>query len=247
MSSSSLKKNESVSVDSHGLIVNGLYLFYHGPLSNWYMEEFVHEGVTYNCGEQWMMACKARLFHDDNMLEQIMSCEEPRKQKALGRLVENFDGDVWMKEADDLLFPGLVAKFMSSAHCRKALLSTQDNLIVEASPFDTIWGIGLKKDSYEARDRKKWKGLNKLGHLLTRVREQVKINLDRAKLTCGQKEEIKTLSTDEKKEDVQPQQSQQPTIQPVNTPLQSNRARKGSSLLEAIAANSKRKQDKQSV
>jgi len=239
---SSLKKNQYIPVDANAVIVNGLYLFYHGPLSNWYMEDFVYDGVTYNCGEQLMMATKAKLFKDEAMLAEIMACTTPRKQKSLGRLVANFDAEVWMKHSEDLLFPGLLAKFTTSPTCQQAILSTQDLLIVEASPYDQVWGIGLSKDAAEARDRKKWKGLNKLGNLLTKIRDQLKVNLDVAKITCGQTNKLAELCKEEHKQICDEKQELVEEKEPVITLAQHKKARKGPSLAEAIAAKQKKKQ-----
>ena len=44
---------------------------------------------------------------------------------------------------------------------------------VEASPMDTIWGIGLAQDNSQANDPTKWRGDNLLGFALMVVRDQL--------------------------------------------------------------------------
>ena len=71
------------------------YFFWGGPASQWYESDFEIDGTTYNCAEQYMMAQKAKLFDDQQSLEQIMKSNDPRTQKKLGRAVTGFDQTVW--------------------------------------------------------------------------------------------------------------------------------------------------------
>ncbi len=143
-------------------------------LSQWYPAAFKVEGDVYPTAEHWMMAAKARLFCDDEMLSQILEAPDPQTAKALGRAVRNFDDKVWKENARHLVTEGNVYKFSQNEDLRSFLLSTGDAVLVEASPRDCIWGIGLGQENANATDPTKWRGQNLLGFALMDVRELVK-------------------------------------------------------------------------
>ncbi len=142
--------------------------------SNWNLGAFTVEGRTFNCAEQFMMFTKATLFGDSQTAERIMVESNPRKQKALGRQIQGYVDTVWQSQAEDLMFPGLFAKFTQDPDRKAAILATDNTLLVEASPDDVVWGIGLEESDPRCLDPKEWLGQNKLGRVLTRVREAIK-------------------------------------------------------------------------
>jgi ribA/ribD-fused uncharacterized protein len=145
--------------------------FWSGPFSQWHPCRFTIDGKVYNCAEQYMMEQKALLFDDQETAAKIMRAPTPREQKRLGRQVRTFNIGRWNAVARDVVFRGNVAKFTQNPDLRAALLATAGTTLVEASPSDTIWGIGLAEDDPAAQDRKSWRGTNWLGEVLTRVRE----------------------------------------------------------------------------
>jgi ribA/ribD-fused uncharacterized protein len=147
--------------------------FWGGFLSNWHPSQFELDGTSYNCVEQWMMCEKARLFGDDDTLKLILNSDDPAKQKKLGRKVSGFDPNVWAFAARNRVYWGLVEKFRQNSDLLEELLETHGKFIVEASPYDTIWGIGLAADHPDVTDPEKWKGKNWLGHLLMKVRKSL--------------------------------------------------------------------------
>ena len=149
-------------------------LFWQGPFSQWHPSEFVIDGVTYCCCEQYMMAEKARLFKDEAVLKEIMNAKDPARHKYLGRRVKGFIKDKWEAVAKDIVFKANLAKFSQNKKLKETLINTKDSVIAEASPYDTIWGIGLKASDPRAKDRTKWRGKNWLGEALMKVREQFK-------------------------------------------------------------------------
>lgn len=151
----------------------GFHFFWRGPLSQWHRSPFIIDGTQYSTAEQYMMAMKARHFGDKEIEEKIMAVSDPKKQKALGRQVRNFDAKAWSEVARDYVFKGNIAKF-SEPHLRDILLATGEKLLVEASPYDTIWGIGLSEDDPRAKDPSQWRGTNWLGETLMRVREELR-------------------------------------------------------------------------
>jgi ribA/ribD-fused uncharacterized protein len=143
------------------------------PFSQWFRCTFVVDEKTFNCAEQYMMHGKAMLFRDDEIAAEIMAADHPRTHKALGRKVRNFDGAVWERERLRIVKDGNRAKFTQNPALLEQLLATKGTTLVEASPFDRIWGIGLGAENPKAKDPKQWKGKNLLGYVLTELRDEL--------------------------------------------------------------------------
>jgi ribA/ribD-fused uncharacterized protein len=139
--------------------------------SQWWESPFIVEGRTYPTAEHWMMAGKAQLFGDYDILEEIFKTESPAKAKALGRHVRNFDHGVWSEKCGEIVVQGNFYKFSQHPQLKHFLLATGHKIIVEASPVDRIWGIGLAQDSPNATQPHNWKGENLLGFALMEVRD----------------------------------------------------------------------------
>lgn len=150
------------------------HMFWGGPFSQWFPCYFTIDGVEYNCTEQYMMAKKAQLFGDEYALGKIMAISDPREQKAIGRSVKGFVDWKWNAVSRDVVFRGNMAKFTQNSDLRDYLLETGDDEIVEASPEDVIWGIGLGADDPDAYDKSKWKGTNWLGEVIMEVRRAIR-------------------------------------------------------------------------
>ncbi|WP_028549680.1 NADAR family protein [Paenibacillus sp. UNC451MF] len=141
--------------------------------SQWWMSPFVADGTEYTCAEQYMMAEKARLFKDDDMLSAILKAKHPKEMKALGRAVRNFDNEVWESQCYGIVKRGTLAKFSQNPELGDYLRSTKNRILVEASPLDRIWGIGMGKADPDAENPMKWRGKNLLGFALTEVRDEL--------------------------------------------------------------------------
>ena len=150
------------------------HFFYGGPFSQWAKCDMTIGGVKYCTCEQYMMAAKAVLFEDKDSLEKIMASKDPKGQKALGRKVKNFDKDRWEGIAREIVFKANLAKFSQNADFKKFLMDTGNKKIVEASPYDCIWGIGLGEDDPRVLDPDQWKGTNWLGESIMRVRNVIR-------------------------------------------------------------------------
>ncbi|ASP32428.1 NADAR family protein [Labrenzia sp. VG12] len=138
--------------------------------SQFYEAEFTVNGTTYRWAEQFMMAGKARLFDDTDILEQILKAETPKDCKALGRKVSPFSEEEWAKLRFDLVTCGNVAKFGQTEELRAILEATGDDVLVEAAPRDRVWGIGMGASNPDVNDPTKWRGANLLGFALMRTR-----------------------------------------------------------------------------
>lgn len=141
-----------------------------GYLSNWYKSEFIVDNIKYNCMEQFLMAEKARLFNDKFIRNKILKTKKPNQQKALGRKVRNFNEEVWNNNKINIILKGLEAKFNQNIDLKNKLINTKDAILIEASPFDKIWGVGVDcktaKKSFET-----WNGENLLGFALMYIRD----------------------------------------------------------------------------
>jgi len=139
--------------------------------SQWWTSPFIVGNIKYNTAEHWMMAQKALLFNDTDSYHKIINAESPAEAKALGRQVKNFDENTWNEKRFDIVVAGSVHKFGQHNELKAFLLNTKDRVLVEASPVDQIWGIGLTADSGKAKNPKLWNGINLLGFALMKTRD----------------------------------------------------------------------------
>ena len=143
------------------------------PFSQWYRCTFTVGENTFNCAEQYMMHGKALLFADRETAAKILAADHPRQHKALGRKVKPFDDATWKRERAAIVRAGNHAKFTQNAELLDQLLATKGTTLVEASPYDKIWGIGLAATDPRAKDPALWRGQNLLGKILTELRDQL--------------------------------------------------------------------------
>ena len=139
-------------------------------LSQWYEASFEVEGISYKTAEHYMMVQKAKLFNDHDNLAKILACQTPAEAKKLGRAVKNFNGEQWQQHSFDIVVQGNMAKFGQNSQLKDFLLATGERVLVEASPLDTIWGIGLGQDNPKAQHPQTWRGENLLGFALIAAR-----------------------------------------------------------------------------
>ncbi|MFI1732614.1 NADAR family protein [Streptomyces acidicola] len=142
-------------------------------LSQWWPSPFTVDGVEYATAEHWMMASKARLFGDTEAEQMTVSATNPAVAKKAGRLVRGFDESLWERERFGIVVEGSVHKFAAHADLREFLLGTGNRVLVEASPLDRVWGIGLAADDERAADPERWRGPNLLGFALMEARERL--------------------------------------------------------------------------
>jgi ribA/ribD-fused uncharacterized protein len=157
------------------MVKNECYHFFwkkESPFSQWHPSTYTVDGFTYSSAEQGMMHGKAMLFGDETIAARIMATQDTRAIRALGRQVKGYNDEAWKKHREAIVFKNNLAKFTQNEHLCKALLNTT-GLLVEASPYDEIWGIGLAEKDAKLIPKSEWKGLNLLGEILTQVRDDI--------------------------------------------------------------------------
>nr|WP_315033292.1 NADAR family protein [uncultured Chryseobacterium sp.] len=142
--------------------------------SQWFTGKFEENGIIYKTAEHYMMAGKARLFNDAETLEKILQAATPNQVKALGRKVKNFDPKIWDEHKYEIVKQGNLLKFSQNEKYKDFLLSTNDKILVEASPYDAIWGIGMLETDSRAENPLLWNGENLLGFALMEVRDELR-------------------------------------------------------------------------
>jgi hypothetical protein len=145
-------------------------------LSNWHPCQFSYHGVDFTCVEQFMMFAKAKLFNDEESVGGILSTGDPMTQKMIGRKVAGFDLRTWEAKRESIVFVGCREKFAQNPGLRSILLATVPTELVEASPYDLIWGIGLGERDPRLTDRTQWRGQNLLGITLMKVRDALSMS-----------------------------------------------------------------------
>ncbi len=174
---------ELIALRSSGAALKFLFFWGHRPrhdgsagpgcLSQWWPSPFTVDGLTFATAEHWMMWSKAILFGDKATADQILRAGHPSEAKNLGREVKRFDAEVWERERFAIVVAGSIAKFRQHQDLQAFLLGTGKRVLVEASPLDRIWGIGLAATDPKAGDPAQWQGANLLGFALMHAREAV--------------------------------------------------------------------------
>lgn len=147
--------------------------FWGGEFSQWFPSKFTHLGLTFNCCEQFMMYYKALVFEDYLRAQKIMRLSDPDLIKQQGRAILNFTEEKWNTCRLKIVYTGNELKFTQNPDLKQKLLNTRGTYLVEASPYDKIWGVGLKATNPLINDPKNWRGQNLLGLILTKLRDNL--------------------------------------------------------------------------
>lgn len=143
--------------------------------SQWYDSKFEVDGNEFITAEHYMMYHKAKLFGDYRACKKILLAGNPGEAKAIGREVLGFKQDLWDEKRLEIVVNANLAKFSQNSKLKEFLLNTGNRVIVEASPVDKVWGIGLAQDNPASENPNTWRGLNLLGFALMEVREQLAV------------------------------------------------------------------------
>ena len=145
-------------------------------LSQWYAASFAVDGTEFLTAEHYMMYCKARLFGDSDAAAKVIQADNPGEAKKIGRTVQGFRQEEWDKHCIEIVVRGNIAKFAQNKKILTYLLATDNKMLVEASPYDKVWGIGLGYDAKGIGNPLRWKGKNLLGFALMEARARLKEN-----------------------------------------------------------------------
>lgn len=141
--------------------------------SQWWESPFTVDGIEYKTAEHWMMAKKASLFGDTEAEQRVLSCVTPAEAKKIGREVTGYNNVIWLENRFDIVKQGNYHKFSQNEELKTFLIGTGDRILVEASPVDAIWGVGMAADDSDIYNPEKWKGLNLLGFALMEARDLI--------------------------------------------------------------------------
>ena len=145
-----------------------------GVYSQWYKSEMIIDGIKYLYCEQYMMHQKAILFKDYEIAKEIMKADNPSDMKVLGRKVKNFNQKIWDENKEEIVYIANINKFSQNEKLKTELLNTGNKTIIETSPYDKIWGIGLTRFDKRVLDTSQWKGQNLLGKAIMKVRDELR-------------------------------------------------------------------------
>lgn len=165
--------------------------------SQWHPSKFIYKDITFSSAEQFMMYSKAKMFGADDIAQKIIDYNEKplikkflngelsdtdicndkgmlrewdAYQKAIkdhGREVKNYVEAVWVEKRVPVVSVASREKYNQNPAYKAELMKCSGTQMVEASPYDKIWGIGLDQYKAEKIPADKWPGLNLLGNVLT--------------------------------------------------------------------------------
>jgi len=152
------------------------HIYFWGSIySQWYTSknQFKEDGFIFQNAEQYMMMKKAELFKDYDVLEKMKQTSNPKVLKKLGREIKGFDEDIWNFNKMDIVERGNFLKFSQNPKLLEKLIAHKNKHIVEASPYDKIWGIGLHWSDDKVLNESTWNGENLLGKCIMSARDKI--------------------------------------------------------------------------
>jgi len=152
--------------------------FWGGIYSQWAYSKFIENDIEFTSAEQYMMYKKALLFDDIETSIKILNIDNPRKVKKLGREIKNFDNKIWNENKIDIVTQGNILKFSQNEKLMNIMFEDCNLTLVEASPYDKIWGVGLHFDDNLILNQDNWRGENLLGVCIMRAREFISKELN---------------------------------------------------------------------
>ena len=157
-------------------VANGITAFFskESPLSNHFEVSVCFEGKQFLSSEQCYMYQKAVYFSDNETAQQILQCKSPVQAKLFGKHIHNYDAKKWKAVQDECMFQAMYAKLSQNQELATFLTNTGTTVLVEANPTDRYGGLAFHLRDNNIFDKDKWKGQNKAGQVLSRVRQSIK-------------------------------------------------------------------------
>jgi len=151
--------------------------FWNGIYSNWFPSEYYDPvaGLRFGNTEQGFMWWKADFFRDYNTRDAIaLVSTDPQQVKRYGRQIQTYNDEAWSSVRYGYMLWSNKCKFNDNLPLARILKDTGDRVLVEASPYDCVWGIKMSEDDPLIEDPQKWQGSNLLGKVLMEVRYNLK-------------------------------------------------------------------------
>lgn len=150
-----------------------LFFGYKCPFSNMYRSIITYNDEYFNCVEQIFAYEKARLF-EPSIAQNIKNCTYGAQAKKLGSRVKNFDPKIWDNHRELVMKEALRSKFNSNTRLKRLLELTEDAELIEVSPYDKFWGVGVDRNKMIEliKQNKTYPGKNVLGNMLMSLREE---------------------------------------------------------------------------
>lgn len=149
----------------------------YGFLSNWWLSDFVLDGVKFTSNEQYIMYRKCVFFGDMTAAKAVMKTDNPAQQQAIAKNAIGYNDVMWNGTRQLAAYRGLMAKFEQNVYLAAELLSTGDAVLVECARTDHLWACGVSLYDDARHDIDTWAGKNILGFALMEVRDTLRTNL----------------------------------------------------------------------
>jgi ribA/ribD-fused uncharacterized protein len=164
------------------MITTDTHVYFWGgkcEFSNWHRRhklilDPLNDDQMFDSSEQHFMWWKALFFGDMRICDLIAKQPDPAITKKLGREIKGYNDRLWSCVRLGYMTYSCYLKFSQNPDLKKFILDTGDRILVEASPLDKIWGIGIGEE--DAAAGKSWNGQNLLGIALMDVRSKLKVD-----------------------------------------------------------------------
>ena len=143
------------------------------PLSNFHPSKISYEGQIYHNSEQLIPHKKAQLFGDEIAEAQILATSSVLECKLEAKNIRNFDQQTWEESAKSICYDGIKLKFVQNPWLRNLLLSTNDDILGEAT-YDKFWGTGVPIHRNDCTDRTQWHSNGIMGEMLMEIRMELR-------------------------------------------------------------------------
>lgn len=147
----------------------------HCPCSNFHPSKFTLDGIEYEHNEQYYQHQKSIVNGDTKRASAVLKASDPYDCYKIGSEVVVKDRE-WENKSLEIMERGCLAKFTQNKDLAKFLLSTGNTVLLEASPVDKFFGIGMSLNNPELFQPEKWPdgATNWLGKILSKTRAALK-------------------------------------------------------------------------
>ena len=115
-------------------------------------------------------------INDDITATRIMSAKTAHESFKISLTIKDkVESSKWYTgEAKESMYQTCILKFSQNLPLKQFLLNTNNTKMVEASPSNKRWGVGLSLKNPAIFDPQHWDGTNWMGEVLDRVKAALK-------------------------------------------------------------------------